>query len=121
MPLNERFVMSEVTIDELRAKGQVIEYKTPGNILYAGLGRPCPSCKKIWFSSSHDLGSHMRVCRGEWQTSKFNREEEWCSSEKDPKLKLSIQQNGPMELGEWKYSLSQDGKYLKRKRAVNTI
>ncbi|MCJ7632250.1 hypothetical protein MUP77_07635 [Candidatus Bathyarchaeota archaeon] len=114
--------MSEVTIEELRAKGQVIEYKTPGNILYAGLGRPCPSCKKVWFSSSYDLGLHKRVCKGEWQTSKFNREEEWCPAEKDPELRLSLQQSGgSLELGFWKYSLSQNGKYLKRKRAVNTI
>jgi hypothetical protein len=111
----------ELTMDELRARGQVTEYHTEGNVVYAGMGRPCSLCKKVWLMCSHDLNNHMKICKGSsqgWNKSKFNKEDEWRPSDSDPQLKLSIQHQGPLTLGFWRYSLSQDGKYLKRRRAT---
>jgi len=56
---------------------------TPGNVLYAGLGRPCPYCK-CFFMNSHDYNLHLRdgchaLNRLGWTPSKFGDNAEVCS------------------------------------------
>jgi hypothetical protein len=111
--------VEEVLMDELRRRGKVIDHPVSAdNELYAGMGRPCPYCKKAWFCSKHDLKLHIQKCRGPqhygWRKSKFDNGE-ILPSDKDPELKLEIQKSGPIQLGAWRYSLSQDGKWLKRR------
>lgn len=104
---------------------QVIVYPdTPGNVIYAGFGRPCPKCKRVWLMCSHDLALHMEVCGGadaDWSQSKFNTREQICLSEKDPQLKLAVQQQGKVCLGTYTYRLSGDGRYLIRRIAEEAM
>ena len=37
---------------------------TPGNIHYPRLGRPCPTCKKVFVTCDSDLAGHLTVCKG---------------------------------------------------------
>lgn len=114
-----------LTMDELRARGRVTEYKTPGNVLYFGLGKPCPACKKVWFSCSSDLKGHRNSgsCKGsglgslDWRSSNFGDDSEICASSKDPTLVQAILQQGMVHLGNYDYSLSANQKWLKRKRS----
>jgi hypothetical protein len=123
-PNPEELGMSELTMGELRAIGRVTEYHTEGNVVYAGSGRPCQICKKVWLMCSHDLESHKRVCKGSdvgWMKSKFKQDEEWRLSSSDPQLALAVRQQGPISMGSggsiW---LSPDGKYLKRRLGGDT-
>jgi len=111
--------MSELSLNDLRAIGRVTETRTEGNVVYAGFGRPCPLCKRVWLICSHDLEGHKRVCKGsdlDWMKSKFKQGEEWKFSSDDPHLALAVKQQGPIHFGNGMIiSLSQNGKYLKRR------
>lgn len=112
--------MSEVTIEELRAKGQVTEHTTPGNVSYPDPGKLCPICGKCWFRSKRDLGLHMSVCEEQmmgWRKSDYYAGEEWCFSNRDPKLALAIKQQGPVTMNGRTVRLSGDGNIFLRKRA----
>lgn len=109
--------MEQISIEELRARGQVIEHpRTPGNILFPGSGKPCPNCKKCFFSSSADLEAHRKVCDGGWKKSKFKDNEEVRPSEEDPQLTLACKQNGKVEMNGHTYGLNTTGKWLKRRK-----
>jgi hypothetical protein len=108
---------AEVTIEELRARGRVTEDRTPGNILYPGLGRPCPDCK-CFFMNKHDYDNHREVCPKRkaniWNSNQDGSE--WCSSSKDPELKaLLLQHDHKALMGGFDYALGADEKWIRRR------
>ena len=52
-----------------------------------------------------------------WRPSKYD-DGEWCSRDKDPSLARACNQRGKVVIGLWEYSLSRNGKWLKRRRAT---
>jgi hypothetical protein len=92
----------------------IVHEATPGNILYPGLGRPCPRCKSF-FSCSHDFDAHEKVCKErQWRKSDYD-DSYICPSEKEPELTHACLVNGSVRNGLYTYTLSQDRRYLKRK------
>jgi len=77
----------------------------------------CPSCGCYFFSRadlrSHKL-THSESREGEWQKSRFDSGE-ICRYTCDPYLVKVIKQSGPVTIGCFKYSLSENGEWLKRK------
>ena len=53
-----------------------------------------------------------------WRKSSYDNGE-FCSSDMDPQLKTAVLQNGKTVLGKYEYSLSGDGKWLKRKPRIS--
>jgi hypothetical protein len=108
--------MSEVLGDQRESAGpKIIVHETPGNILYPGLGRPCPDCKSF-FSSSHDFNLHQAVCKeSQWRKSDYD-DSEIKPSEKEPELTHACRVSGKVHNGLYTYSLSRDGRWLKRKK-----
>ena len=117
-----------LTIEELRARGQVIEHKgLPGNIIYPESTK-CKWCK-AYFSCSADMNSHIRAYGNHphdkedfeklghyhWTRSKYGEGVDVALAEKDPTLARAIRQNGEISLAQYTYSLSNDGKWLKRR------
>lgn len=54
-----------------------------------------------------------------WRKSTYD-EGEWCPSDSDPTLKRAVQQNGKVVMDHFEYFLSENGKWLRRRR-VNAI
>jgi hypothetical protein len=109
--------MSEVYSDQPDVKGPtvIVHEDTPGNVLYAGLGRPCPRCKGF-FSCSHDFELHEKVCQErDWRKSDYDNDSYFCPSEKKPDLKHACIVQGKVRDALYTYTLSRDGRYLKRK------
>ena len=89
---------------------------TPGNILYAGNGKQCLRCKGF-YSCSHDFELHEKVCREcQWKKSNYGDEVELCLSSSEPELTHACTVKGVVRNGLHEYTLSQNGKWLKRKR-----
>lgn len=96
---------------------------TPNNELYAGFGRPCPHCKKMWFMCSSDLSRHLTVCEGPnpqgWKQSKYHPEtEQWCTIKDEHRQFCNMvkQHSGQIRIGYWTYTISENGLYLKRRK-----
>ena len=105
-----------VTIKELRARGRVIEHPpTPNNILFKD-SKPCPQCKTRFFSCSADLEAHQKVCDGGWRKSNFKENEKIRPAEEDPQLALTCKQNGKVEMNGFIITLSNNRKWLKRRK-----
>lgn len=105
-----------VSMDELRARGQVTEHLTAGNELYHGLGRPCPRCKSF-FCSSHDFNAHQVVCDdADWKKSEFD-DSYFCHVSKKPELVHACIVNGGVARNAlYEYILSKNRQWLKRKK-----
>jgi hypothetical protein len=81
-------------------------------VYYPGVGKPCPDClkylgKEIFFSNSHDLACHRRVCDTKvWKMGwKKNPDgTEWCSTN-----------GGKVILDGKEITVSANGKWFKRK------
>jgi hypothetical protein len=95
---------------------------------YPGFGKQCDYCK-CWFSNSHDMNAHLdafgRKPHGNsapvddvvWRKSSFDDSEIY-PADADLKLKLAVQQNGKVVINGFEYFLTENGKWLKRKRTI---
>lgn len=74
-----------------------------------------PGCN-CQFSTEHDLACHMTVCpkKPEWKPSQFDAGE-ILSSDDDVRLRIAVRNAGSLIVGGMKVTLSQDGKWLKRR------
>jgi len=123
----------EVTIEELRARGQVIDYPQPrGFIMFLEPeGKKCNWCKCM-FHNNIDMNSHLeaygkyphdeeeleKLRRIRWKPSDYG-DGDICHVDKvkalDPQLAHAIGL-GSVSLGNYCYSLSQNGQWVKRRR-----
>jgi hypothetical protein len=98
-------------------RGQVLDHVTEGNRLFEGVGKGCPQCNCV-FSCSHDLNLHKRVCESRiWRKSQFD-DSYYRPSQDDLQLKNAILKNGSVRMAGYLFSLSGDGKWIKRKIAL---
>lgn len=108
-------IMSEIPED-----GHV---DTPGNIHYLGMGRPCPSCKKVFVCCEADLESHRKVCKGsgidslDWKKSDFD-DSEFLSVSQDTQLLHTLEHQGKVQIRDHEYYLSGNKKWLKRRKVT---
>lgn len=125
--------MSEelVTIEELRARGQVIEYSIPRGFKMFLEPTKCHWCK-AYFQNNLDMNSHLEVYgnyphdeeeleklkRIRWKPSDYD-DGDICHVDKvkalDPQLARAIE-TVSVTLGNYCYSLSQNGQWVKRRR-----
>jgi len=93
----------------------------PGNVHYAGLGRPCPLCKKVFCVCDSDLAAHRKVCMGsglnslKWRKSDFD-DSHFCSVAEDPALVMSLEHQRKLQIEGYEYSLSKNKQWIKRRR-----
>jgi hypothetical protein len=70
----------------------------------------------MFFSSESDLNQHVKVCvskNGDWKKSQYD-DSEWDYADENKVLAQAVRNNGRFVMGEFQYSLSKNGKYLKR-------
>ena len=120
-----------ITIEELRKRGQVIDYPNPrGNTIFSEPHK-CHWCKS-YFHCSNDMNSHLetygkyphdeeeleKLKRIRWKPSDYD-DGDICHVDKvkalDPQLARAIE-TVSVSLGNYTYSLSQNGQWIKRRR-----
>lgn len=72
-----------------------------------------PNCN-CQFSTEHDLARHRTVCP-KWLPSPYD-DSETLRSDFDPKLRIAVVNAGFLIVAGLKVTLSQDGRWLKRRR-----
>lgn len=88
----------------------------------------CQFCN-AYFNSNVDMNIHLdaygKYLHDEEQLAKLNRirwkpsdydDGDICPADKDPTLARAVRENGSITLGSYNYTLSQNGKWLKRRR-----
>ena len=122
-----------ISLEELRKRGQVIDYPNPrGFVMYPEKeGRKCNWCKTC-FHNNIDMNLHLKAYgkyphdeeeleklhRIRWKPSDYD-DGDICHVDKikalDPQLAHAIE-IGSVNLGNYTYSLSQNEKWVKRRR-----
>lgn len=81
----------------------------------------CPLCKNVYTLTKKDYLDHLEYCRNrknknrlEWRKSQHNNNVSILWHEKDPVLTRNIKQQGKVQTPQYTYTLSENGKWIKR-------